>query len=261
MRLRLVPARRGLDRQFPRHRVVILPGDGSMEWFAKLVGKGGKAGAADPMVSSAAAQHSLEKSIRSQFAPSLREDGFSGSGRTFRRLAGDMIQVVQVQGSRWGGQFAVNLGVHPTCVPVMGDQPFQAMKPELCVFRRRLSTGGADQWWEYETTAESMDRALAAANRVYLDVGRAAFASLTGMDSPLRTLSPQAFASGEFDFAGFATTDVLMAKALAVIRLAAGEGEVAKAFGRIALDRVGSASGLKREIQALVDGTWCREDW
>lgn len=101
---------------------------------------------------------------------------------------------------------------------------------------------------------------MAAANLVYIDVGRAAFAKLVSAESPLRNVTPLAFESGDCDFAGFTTTDVLMAKALAVIRLAAGDNEAAQAFARIAIERIGSAAGLRREIQAIIDGTWRRED-
>jgi hypothetical protein len=38
----------------------------------------------------------LEASIRKHLVPLLRQDGFSGSGRTFRRVAGDFIEVLNV---------------------------------------------------------------------------------------------------------------------------------------------------------------------
>lgn len=53
------------------------------------------------------------------FASTLRRcfaDGFTGSGRTFRRVAGEWVHVVNVQGSRYGGQFGVNVAVHPLAI-------------------------------------------------------------------------------------------------------------------------------------------------
>jgi hypothetical protein len=172
-----------------------------------------------------------------------------------------MIQVVQVQGSKWGASFAVNLGIHPTCIPVMGNTPQKKMKPELCILRRRLSEGGVDQWWDHNSTSESMDAAIMKAASVYADFGRPAFEKLARPNSPLRNVTPQQFEAGQFDFSGFMSTDVMMAKTLALIRLAAGDNQGAQAFAKIAIDRAGPALGQLRELRAIDQGTWRREDW
>jgi hypothetical protein len=207
------------------------------------------------------AAHTLEKSIKVHMAPTLREDGFSGSGRAFRRRVEDMIHLVQVQGSVHGRKFAVNLGLHPACIPVQGGIPFQKMMPMDCALSRRLSTEGSDQWWEFGATSASMDSAVAQARAVYVDVGRKAFAELSGANSPLRVATPSEFEKSRFDFSGFKTTDVMMAKTLALMRLAAGNAEDACGFAQIALDNLGSASGLRRELIAITQGTWRKEDW
>ena len=230
-----------------------------MTWFLK--DKAPKNSPAAPTSSLPAASPTLEQSIRSHLAPILREDGFSGSGRTFQRLAVDMILVVQVQGSRSGRSFAVNLGIHPACIPIMGDAPPSKMKPDLCILSRRLTETGGDQWWDYISTKESMDAAITKAAYVYEAVGRPAFEKLVGPSSPLRTVSPQQFAVGQFDFAGFGSTIVMMAKTLALIRLAAGDTHGAQAFARIGLDRLGSALGQLRELRAIDQGIWRKEDW
>ncbi|RVT46822.1 DUF4304 domain-containing protein [Rubrivivax albus] len=45
-------------------------------------------------------------------APILREEGFAGSGRRFYKCTDPWIQIITVQGSRYGASFAVNLGLH-----------------------------------------------------------------------------------------------------------------------------------------------------
>ena len=47
--------------------------------------------------------------LKGKLAPLLRGAGFSGSGVTFRRQTGDVIQVLHVQGSQHGGSCCVNL--------------------------------------------------------------------------------------------------------------------------------------------------------
>src|SRR5262249_40204830 len=120
------------------------------------------------------AKHRLEASIRTHLAPVLRADGFMGTGRYFRQTAEGLIQVVQVQGSQYGGKFAINLAIHPVTVPdVLGGRPDpDAIKVELCEFRRRLTESGSDQWWEHEPTKESMDAAIEKAAAVYSTIGR-----------------------------------------------------------------------------------------
>ena len=232
-----------------------------MKWLTKLMGNAPNDAAQTTPAPGPLSAPKLEQSIRSLFLPILRADGFAGSSRTFHRLAGDMIQVVQVQGARWGSSFAISLGVHPTCIPVLGDAPQKKIKPELCILRRRLSTGSADQWWEHRTSGDSMDSAIKDAAAVFVDFGRPAFENLTGPNSSLRTLTPAQFEAGQFDFFGFKSTDVLMAKMLALIRLADGDSQSATAFARIALDRIGPALGQLRELTAIEQGAWRKEDW
>jgi Domain of unknown function (DUF4304) len=120
----------------------------------------------------------LESSIKDHLSPILKSDGFVGSGRTFRRVSGDLIQVLQVQGSRYGGKFAVNLGIQPLSIPdVVGNAPDASkIKAELCEFRRRLSESKrAHQWWEHTASKQSMDTAVRAAAAVYAAVGRRLF--------------------------------------------------------------------------------------
>jgi hypothetical protein len=49
--------------------------------------------------------------LKRDFAPLLRGDGFKGSGTTFRRISGEVIHVVNIQGSKYGGQCCVGVKV------------------------------------------------------------------------------------------------------------------------------------------------------
>src|SRR5262249_53569414 len=125
------------------------------------------------MTSSAAPR--LESAIRQHLAPQLRADGFAGSGRTFRRVVGGWIHVVSVQGSRYGGSFAVNLAVHPIGIPdLRGNTPDpKVITEELCEFRRRLSGSEDrhDMWWKHDSTTEGMGAAMREATAIYVDNG------------------------------------------------------------------------------------------
>jgi hypothetical protein len=63
--------------------------------------------------------HELVKTV----ARSLRQRGFKGSGQNFRKVEGDFVYVVNVQGGRAGDGFHVNLGLQPLFIPTVSDEP------------------------------------------------------------------------------------------------------------------------------------------
>lgn len=195
----------------------------------------------------------LESSIKSHLSPALKGDGFFGSGHTFRRISGDLIHVFQVQGSRYGGEFAINLGIQPRSVPDASDNSPDATKirAELCEFRRRLSEGKSDQWWDHDGSKESMDVAVGAAASVYMTIGRKLFSELSGPESPLHKVTPAQFEAGHYSFSGFGSTKARMARSLALMRQAVGNLADARAFARIALSNLAGAHALRAELEAL----------
>jgi hypothetical protein len=203
----------------------------------------------------------VDAAIREFFAPALRTDGFSGSGRTFRRIINGFICVVNVQSSRSGGQFAINLGLHPVAIPMTGSKRLDVKNIAAadCEFRRRLSAGGADKWWLHPLDSD-LPNALKDACQLYETVGRSLFAKQTATDAPLLTVTSAQFETEGIFLSGFGTTDVRQAYVLALMRYLANEREEAAAFARIALARLGSSGGLKRELEEIVEGTWKSEE-
>lgn len=199
----------------------------------------------------------LESSIKNHLSPMLKSDGFVGSGRTFRRVSEDLIHVVQVQGSRFGGEFAVNLGIQPRSIPdIAGNSPDPTkIREELCEFRRRLSEAKSDQWWEHEGSIESMDAAVRAAALVYATIGRNLFSEVSGPESPLQKVTPAQFEAGQYSFSGFGSTKVRMARSLALMRQSIGNLADANAFARIALASLANASALRTELEELCRAT------
>jgi len=206
-----------------------------------------------PALSRDPATPRLESAIRSTLAPLLREDGFSGSGRTYRRVRDGWVQIVGVQGSRYGGAFAVNLAIHPLAIPdLTGKMPApRTMKMEHCEFRRRLSETACDQWWKHEATLASMTIAMEAAAEVYARTGRALLARVSGVDMPLMTVTAAEFIAGAYDFAGFSSTKVRMALALARLRKSQGRLEESKAFAAWGLENASNAEFLRRELESV----------
>jgi hypothetical protein len=165
----------------------------------------------------------------------------------------DWIQIVHVQGSRHGGQFAINLGLQPQAVPdLLGNSPDpKAITENLCEFRKRLSESGTDRWWTHDGTSASMDTATAAAAQVYVRIGRPFLAMFSGPGSPIETLTPEDLRRGWHRSIGLATTDIRMAYVLAKLRQTERKYSEARAFADFGLAGIGSASRLRDEFESL----------
>ena len=192
----------------------------------------------------------LEPAIRTALAPMLREDGFRGSGRKFYGQSGSWLTLLNVQGSRYGGSFAINLAVHFAAAPdLIGNTPEPARMTEAhCEFRRRLSQDRGDMWWEHEGSGESMLEAVKAAAEMYASVGRRCFSSVIGA---LDVITPKSLAEGDYDLHGFHTGKPRLGLALARIRMLQGQVAESRAFARFALEHLEVAVAWRGELEAL----------
>ena len=195
-------------------------------------------------------QPRLETAIRAALAPLLREEGFAGSGRRFYKCTGPWIQIITIQGSRYGGSFAVNLGLHFASAPdLTGNPPDpKKMNEAHCEFRRRLSESNADMWWKHETDQASMLAAVESAASMYAGFGRRYFELAS---TALTSITPEALASGNYDLQGFGSTKARLGLALARIRKLEGRTQESRGFATYGAQNAGSAGFLKKELLAL----------
>jgi hypothetical protein len=90
------------------------------------------------------------KEILSHLGAHIRTLGFKGSGQNFRRVEDEYIFVINIQGSRSGKVFYVNLGAQPTFIPAECDASLSTLKEYECVMRRRVG----NEWdWDLDETA------------------------------------------------------------------------------------------------------------
>nr|WP_091656676.1 DUF4304 domain-containing protein [Massilia sp. PDC64] len=68
----------------------------------------------------------------------IRTLGFKGRGQNFRRVEGEYIFIINIQGSRSGEVFYINLGAQPTFIPAECDASLSTLKEYECVMRRRV---------------------------------------------------------------------------------------------------------------------------
>jgi hypothetical protein len=182
----------------------------------------------------------LETAIRDQLAPILREEGFAGSGRTFRRTIAGVIQLVNVQAFWFGGRFAVNLSAHPLGLPSVGGKPVDPKKitEEKCEFRHRLTEGTANQAWDHDASAEGMAVAMADATAVFKQHSQRFFGLFSGAQSILFTLTPDEFAKEAETLRLFCMgSSIRLAFTFARFRALQGKNAEAAMFARLALSQ------------------------
>jgi len=205
------------------------------------------------LISDIAPAYRIENAWREHLVPTLRLKGFKGSGRQFRRIVNQFAECVSLQGSHHGGSFAINLGLQPLSIPdVMGNVVDPRKIDEVsCEFRRRLSKNTSDQWWSYTQLRSSKITAVQNSAEIFEQFGLMYFSEMTGENSPLLCVDPISFDSGLFDFRGFNSTKVRMARSLSLLRFASGDTQASRDFARVALKAIGAGVGLRVELTAL----------
>ncbi|HKC02019.1 MAG TPA: DUF4304 domain-containing protein [Sphingomicrobium sp.] len=167
----------------------------------------------------------IEDCWRDILAPIIRAEGFKGSGRHFRKSVGDFVLAANLQGSRWGGRFAINLGVRPLALlPEPAIESARKVKEIDCLMRDRLSPDEHDKWWDYADDVASMKSAASDAAEVFQARSNQQFEK---MMSFVATATPE--------IASKAMPMVLAA--LATLREQQGQIEDARGFARLAVAR------------------------
>ncbi len=122
----------------------------------------------------------VDELVRSYLHPPLKVRVFRRRGRTWNRIAADLVHVVQLQASTWNmgesGSFTINLGVSiPSAELLCWGRPVPGFVSEVeCIVRLRaglLGEGGVllgrhdrrDQWWDFDagTRMDQLGREVA----------------------------------------------------------------------------------------------------
>lgn len=199
----------------------------------------------------------LSDAIRRLLAPTLRADGFTGSGRNFRRNHTDWIIVLSVETSRSGSAFALNVGFQPKFAPdSLGKEVDpKKIKVQLCEFRRRVFTPDIDVWWQFEADLESMDSALRSAADAYVQQVRPLTRALCGEQSPFAVVELDRFSVEALGFGQFDTNEGRLALAISRYHYSRDNWLRAQEFAKLGLQYVGISVGLQRDLENLIEMT------
>ena len=195
--------------------------------------------------------------LKRDFAPVPRADGFKGSGAHFRRVEGERIDAVNVQGSRYGGRCCVNLGVHFTFLPSEGGRAVdpKTLKEYECVFRSRLHEAGeADRWWDYGDDDVATEASAASLVDTYKRRAARFFDKFEPFPDVFERVAPADIGGGAR--AGVVASLAAPKGALTMARVMShlGHREKCREFAEAGLRHLGVAVGLKAELERLRDG-------
>jgi hypothetical protein len=194
--------------------------------------------------------------IKQVFVPVLKADGFTGSGNTYRRVTGDVIHVLTLQGSVSGGRCCVCLGIHLSFLPGQGS--LSAPDPKIidvpdCEFSSRLTPlGQSDAWWPYGVSEDEARESAESICRLYQQIGAPYFQRFSTFPEDFTRVTPAMLtAGGELPFPSGGTF-VQLALALARIAQRVGRVEDARQFAETGLERVGAAVALKPAFRKII---------
>ena len=195
--------------------------------------------------------------LKHNFSPLLRTDGFKGSGNAFRRVKGDRIDIVSIQGSRYGGQCCVNVAVHFSFLPSEGGGRItdpKKLKEYDCTFRDRLHEASeSDHWWTYGASAAEAEASVADLVDMYRRRGALFFAKFEPFPDVFERITPAELDAGGSCNMVLAMTGVYAALTMARIMEYLGRHERCREYAEAGLRHLGQAVGLKAELQRLRD--------
>jgi hypothetical protein len=196
--------------------------------------------------------------LKEKLAPILRAQGFLGSGITFRRQVGEVLQVLNVQGSRHGDSCCVNLGMHLAFLPtVLGDPADpKRITESLCEFRRRLSpVGESDHWWRYGADAGEASRSVENLVDLVRTVALPHFEYFRDFPGAFEGITPTTIASGDFRTLPGNVTAARGALVMARIATHLGNRDRAREFAEVGLASLGPSAtmgvGVARDLATL----------
>jgi hypothetical protein len=144
-------------------------------------------------------RESFLKLLAERFYPTLRAEGFRGSGTTLRDITEPVVHVVNVQGSRSADGFYVNLGAHLSFLPTEGGSVCvpRKLKEYECAFRDRIDPppGAPPHRWPYGRSPDEAESGITRLIDAWQLQGRAFFKRYSGFPDTFIELVRAAVAS------------------------------------------------------------------
>jgi len=117
--------------------------------------------------------------LKNEFFPRLTSLGFSGDGKTYRRIRGEIISMVTLQEHRGGDRICIELAMHLAFLPASWARHslnIAKLTAADCEFQWRLNPPHKhDYWWRYHRWFQSPVRSASHLIRTFKDRGEGLF--------------------------------------------------------------------------------------
>lgn len=188
------------------------------------------------------------------FVPSLRNDGFRGSGLTFRRHLGVLTHVINLQGSKWGDQCFLNLGAHLNFLAPVGAEPPDPakLKEYECEFRARVNPElNPTDGWSYGANDEEALASVAALCASYQAQGGHFFQQFSAYPQSFSMVTPSSLAASARKHSLASGSPLVWAR----IALHMGDFTAAREFANLGLAQASPRASLYRiECERIANG-------
>lgn len=197
--------------------------------------------------------------LKEEFAPKLRDAGFKGSGQNFRRINGEIINIINIQAHKYGGSCSVNLGLHLTFLPLNRA----AQLPDIrkireidCEFRMRLAPNNkSDYWWKYGGLLHSPTKKARHLIETYFEYGEPHYKEFDEIEKIASMLSIEDIEKKDYIKVFGGITQQRGALTMARIHMRLGDIPKAREFAKIGLANLGRAVALKPAFEEILDAT------
>ena len=184
--------------------------------------------------------------VRRQLYPELFQQGFRGSGVTLRRVAGELIHVVNIQGSSSGKGGYVNLGAHLAFLPRAGlvhDEPARLTKYR-CAFRTRVNPEPHFHLaWPYGGSRAEAARNVSLLREAFCIRAPQFFSHFASYPASFSDVTPSSLEAAPRPC--FLASGSLLVWAQIALHL--GNADTARAFAKIALTKCSPAASAYRD--------------
>ena len=197
------------------------------------------------------------KLLRRDFSPLVYAQGFEASEGVFRRVRGERIDIVSLQGSRSGRRCCVNLGVHYSFLPPSGRA--EGSTPEVnrlrlhdCAFRTSLHEDGEpDHWWSYGSDDFTAQASAASFVDTFRRFAHVFFARFEPFPEVFDGITPAHLGTGGLVAVPVCHSPAHAALTMARIMKHAGRLDSCRDFAEAGLRHLGAPTRLASELERL----------
>lgn len=197
--------------------------------------------------------------LKRDLLPLVHAQGFTACAGVFRRVSGERIDIVSLQGSRSGRRCCVNLGVHYSFLPASGraggaEADTSKLRQYDCIFRERLHDAGeSDHWWTYGSDGAAAEASVASLVDLYGRRAHLFFERFEPFPEVFEELTPARLETGGFALLPVSPTPAHAALTMARLMEHIGRPDRCREFAEAGLQCLGSATRLRPELERLMD--------